>query len=251
MAIKKNKYFCRFNLKEIQLSDGRDISEIELLRTGTFSHPQAPNGRFDITKKDLAQMVINYDKNVRRLKGGEIAVDYSHDAGGVASGWIRAIELREDGNQLWITVDWTPKGLQSIQDKEFRFISADIDFEYQDNETEIMHGPVLLGAGLTNRPHIKDMEIILNEHINPNKGAGMTPEEMLKKIGELEAQVNALKAQLTAGEHDREKLESTLSESKKSVEKLKTDAEENKTKLAEVEAEKLKVKKEAKFSELV
>ena len=59
-------------------------------------------------------------------------------------------------------VDWTPNGEKILAEKEFRYLSAEFDVDYTDNETpDISHGTVLLGAGLTNRPVIKRMDAVI------------------------------------------------------------------------------------------
>ncbi len=134
------------------------IKVVQLLRTGRFSHGMY--GNFDITNDTLRSLKRNFDTNVRRVK---LAVDYFHDAYEEAAGWITNLELRNSDNELWITVDWTQKAQDMILAKEVRYISADLDFEYEDSETRVQYGATLLGAGLTNRPHIKDMKALLSE----------------------------------------------------------------------------------------
>ena len=60
------------------LSEGIDragIKRVQLLRTGRFSHPKAPDGAFEITLAALENMANNFKNNVRRLDKNEIAVD--------------------------------------------------------------------------------------------------------------------------------------------------------------------------------
>lgn len=149
---------------EIKLNDydqayPMGVEQVQLLRVGEFNH--ALYGKFSITKDTLKKLHENFIKKVRRI---DLAVDYFHETDKVAAGWIREVELREDDNELWIHVDWTKSGKRRLEEKELRYISADFDFSYTDSETGINYGPTLLGAGLTNRPHVKDMKpIILKE----------------------------------------------------------------------------------------
>jgi phage I-like protein len=141
----------------ITLAEGNVVSEkVQLFRTGTFYHSEY--GKFDITADMLKQMSENFTKNVR---GVDIAIDYKHDSEDVAAGWIRSVQLASDGTELWAEVDWTPKGNKVLSDKEFRYLSPEFMFDYQDNESLQKFGPTLLGAGLTNRPTIKKMDPVV------------------------------------------------------------------------------------------
>jgi len=147
----------RVELQEINATP-ETIKTVQLLRTGRFSH--GSYGNFDITTDTLLSLKRNFDTNIRRVK---LAVDYFHDAYEEAAGWITEVNLLNANNELWIKVEWTPKAEEMILAKEVRYISADLDFEYEDSETRKQYGATLLGAGLTNRPHIKDMKAILSD----------------------------------------------------------------------------------------
>lgn len=147
--------------------------DIQLLRVGTFFHE---GKAIEVTKKDLMRMIVNFDENVR---GIDLMLDFSHDSHKEAAAWFESIYLSEDGQELWGKVEWTEGGSESVRKKEYRYISADFNFTYIDNETLKDHGPTLLGAGLTNRPVVKKMTpTILSENNNFNKDNGMTPEEI-------------------------------------------------------------------------
>ena len=137
-------------------STGERIRSMQILRTGAFSDPRY--GRFEITKAMLADMVKNFSEGVR---GVIPALDYKHESDDVAAGWFKTLFLKDDGEALWADIEMTPKGEKILGDKEFGYVSADFDTEYQDNETLKKFGCVLLGAGLTNRPVIKRMESVI------------------------------------------------------------------------------------------
>lgn len=138
------------------LGDEERLRSMQILRTGEFSDPRY--GRFEITSTMLAQMVKNFSEGVR---GVIPALDYKHESDDVAAGWFKKLWLADDGNELWADIEMTPKGEKILGDKEFGYVSADFDTEYQDNETLQKFGCVLLGAGLTNRPVIKRMESVI------------------------------------------------------------------------------------------
>ena len=171
----QRKYGFQFNEfnTQVNLEDGMPettvtgIEQVQLLRIGKFDH--AFFGEFEISPDTLRSLKKNFDGNARRIK---LAVDYYHESDKDAAGWIEEVELRpltlaqgsvvEEG-ELWIHVNWTKNGKKKLQEKELRYISADLDFKYADSETKEQFGPTLLGAGLTNRPHIKAMKILLSE----------------------------------------------------------------------------------------
>ncbi len=207
--------------------------EVQLLRTGTYNHDVY--GKFVVDKKTLSDMIENWKANVR---GVDLAIDYSHENEKIAAGWIADLILTNDGTELWAKVDWTPKGKQVLVEKEFRYLSPEFNLEYEDKELGQTFGATLLGAGLTNRPFIKrmaptvelteltegeleDMKTLqeaITEIANLTKKLsemevekkkleegqkamdGMSPEQMMAKIKELEALVAQLKGEKEASE---------------------------------------------------
>lgn len=151
--------------------------DIQLFRTGTFYHTEY--GKFDITPEILKSMETNFKNKVR---GVDLAIDYKHDSDDVAAGWIKDVYLDPTGNELWAKVDWTPTGAKVLSEKEFRYISPEFMFDYQDNETLKKFGPVLLGAGLTNRPTIKKMEPVVLSEKQPKIMEGIKYMDDISKV---------------------------------------------------------------------
>ena len=135
----------------------KEIGVVQLLRTGNFDYA---GRKLAITAGMLREMKLNFDSDVRR---GKLAVDYFHESGGKAAGWITGIELRDNDQSLWIKVDWTENAKTMILGKELKYLSAEFSMGYKDNETGKKHGVVLFGAGLTNRPFVRDMKALLSE----------------------------------------------------------------------------------------
>jgi len=170
--------------------DPDNVNKVQLLRTGKFDHHFF--GKFSITKKVLKDVIKNFHSN---SVGVKINLDYGHQSLDEAAGWIVDMELRDDGNQLWLHMDWTPKGRQKILDREYKYTSADIDLDYLNPETGKEQGATLFGGGLTNRPFIKGMSEIkrdkeMADHekkdLSTNKkGNTMELQEMLDGIKNL------------------------------------------------------------------
>ena len=130
-----------------------------------------------------------------------------------------------------------------------RYISADFDFNYVDSESKISFGPTLLGAGFTNRPHIKEMQpiilseneieklkIILTDHDNKNKSIikenemdfeqimevlkGLSPDEKAQALEMLKAEMPEIETQELEEDvenEDQNKMEKQLSDQAKTI----------------------------------
>lgn len=222
-----------FKTKAFAIQFGESVSapkEVQLLRTGSFSHDTY--GTFEITSQTLADMVRNFQSKVR---GVDLAIDYSHESDKHAAGWINDLFLKEDGTELWAKVTWTPEGQKRLEGKEYRYLSADFNFKYTDSESKKDFGPTLFGAGLTNRPFIKSMapavelteikggttmtleeaKVEIKKLAEENAAMkdekkkfedmmnGMSPEEIKAKIAELQSQLEAANSKLQAMEGDK------------------------------------------------
>jgi phage I-like protein len=266
----------RVSLHTIQLSEqeGKAPPDVQILRTGTFSDPRY--GTLSITPEMLRLMCENHQANVR---GIDISIDYKHEAEDIAAAWFKSVYLSKDGTELWAKVEWTPRGRGVVEEKEFRYLSAEFTTNYQDNESLKKFGPTLLGAGLTNRPVIKGMKpvIELSELTNEGKDKmneleklkdenkklseqvsgleaekkklmdgmnGMTPEQMMAKIGELEATIAKMKS-------DAEMAEKKAAEQKMLAEKrAQFDALLSEGKAVEAQREPFMAGDMIKFAEL-
>ncbi len=227
----------RSHATEIQLQeDGRPPEWIQLLRTGKWQHPSY--GPLVVTLDTLQAFKKNFDE---RVLGIDINVDYAHNSDKEAACWIRELAIHDDG-KLFARVDWTKAGAAKVAEKEYRYTSADFDFDYRDPETGKKFGPVLKGAGLTNRPFVKGMAPTINlsefteekemnelekalaqvktlseenSALKANQQklddalAGKSPEELVAKIQELEAKIAELTGKVSAGEKEKALAEKT------------------------------------------
>lgn len=136
---------------DVELAEGQQRSWVTVTRTGSFTDPRY--GRFEITPKMLAEMVRNFDANVVGL---DIFLDINHEPGKGAA--AKVLALKVDGGRLRAHVEWTPYGADGVRNKGYRYLSAEFNEDWQDNEAGKAHGCVLLGAGLTIRPVIKRLD---------------------------------------------------------------------------------------------
>lgn len=220
-------------------------ADVQIMRVGTFFSDE--NGKLNITTDMLQNMVKNFTDRVR---GVDLAIDYKHDADDVAAGWIKQLYLLNDNKELWATVDWTPKGNKILADKEFRYLSADFHLDFQHNESKKKHGPTLFGAGLTNRPFIKEMDPVIE--LSETKGIKM--EEKDQMIADLQSQIEALKKQISddAAKDVAEEPKPELASAEPAKPELADVAKENedlKLKVAAYEASAKKLEEEKKLAE--
>lgn len=157
----------------MELSSGAEESKpIQILRYGEWDHPHYGKIKFD--KKYMETVCKNFDAEVI---GGEIPFNFDHN-GGPAPGWVKG--LVHKGSKLYAIPEWTPLGLEAIQQGLYKYISCELRDNHLNCETGEEYGPTLSGVALTNYPFVKNMEpISLSEVILDN-------EKSLAKITNLE-----------------------------------------------------------------
>lgn len=191
-AIKLKSYFAPPKLVAVQLADGTAhqtviAQKVELIRCGTVF--DARYGKLEITAAMLKSFVVNFNEKIRKI---DLAVDYKHDSDSIAAGWIKNIYFDDNSGALYAEIDWTSNGKRVLVDKEFRYISAEFNLDYQDNQSLKKFGPTLLGAGLTNRPVIKGMEPIVPLSEGDSGMQVMSAEDMTKALMAMQAAVEKL-----------------------------------------------------------
>jgi phage I-like protein len=194
----------------ITLSENQDEmtpQKCQLMKTGVFGYFEP--GDMVVSSEMFLSFVDNFNRKVR---GTDLAIDYAHDSFKEAAGWIKGLSASDDRSELWADIEWTPKGKESIKNKEYRYLSAEFVYEYED-ENGVKCGATLFGAGLTNRPFLKNMKPVstLSEEQRIKKM------DLEKKLSELESKQSKLEAALAEKEAEIVK----LNEEKKQAEKDK------------------------------
>lgn len=148
--------------KEVQRAGPRR-SWIQLAKTGTFHSNRY--GKFSITKTDLSQMLRNFNE-ITPKPPTELPIDYDHlsmdpkkPGDGIAAGWMKKLELREDGEELWAEVEWTEPGAERIEKGEYRFISPSFVKDHTHKDGRKI-GTTLLAAAITNHPFLEGMSAL-------------------------------------------------------------------------------------------
>jgi len=179
--------------------------EIQLLRIGTFNDSF---GEITIDINDLESMVKNFDDKVRRV---DIAMDIGHDTQGEAIAWLKRLYI-VNNSELWSSVEYTPNGKRLIDERSFRYVSAEFAFEYTDNETGATFGPTIFGCAATNRPFVKDMQVLKYKEINMPAPVKDTTDvtKILTDMDAMKVQMTEMSTKLTEQETKSKKLSDDL-----------------------------------------
>ena len=142
----------------VALAAGAKQTWVTLTRTGRFYDPRY--GHFEITPAMLDSMVRNFEG---RVLGQDVFIDVAHKPSDGAAG--RVVRLAVENGRLRALVEWTDFGIEAIRARGFTYLSAEYHEDWRDNEQGNPHGCTLLGAGLTVRPVIKNLDRVeLAEH---------------------------------------------------------------------------------------
>lgn len=150
------------DISDIQLEEkeGKKTSWIEIFREGSWSHPK--HGIILGTKKLFNDFIDNF-KN--KVLGREVAIDKTHDPSEGATGWIKEMKIKED--KLLALIEWTPWGIELIEQKGFKYFSPEYRDSYIDKESGKEYKNVLFGGGITNRPFLTNLApIVLSEDMD-------------------------------------------------------------------------------------
>ena len=155
------QYFV-LNVSEM---DGKAPNEIQILPLG--NHTDGRGLKFHVGPDQIQSILSNFKKRTN-----DLVIDYEHQTtqpGAIApaSGWIKSLEDRgEDG--LWASVEWTERGKQFIESKEYRYLSP-VLFARKRNDEGMILPERLHSAALTNDPAIDGMVPLINNGLNPNQ----------------------------------------------------------------------------------
>lgn len=138
-------------LKNLSLDGDKPTTWETLTRTGTFHDKRY--GEFEITRPMLLEMVSNFEKGTY---GQEVFIDVGHEPGKGSA--AKVLKLAVEGNKLRALLEWTPYGVDAVKRLGMRYFSLEYHDNWQDNEKRVRHGAVMLGAGLTIRPVIKNLD---------------------------------------------------------------------------------------------
>ena len=198
-------YYYLTDISDIQLEEkeGKKSSWIEVFREGEWNHPKW--GIIKGTKKLFNDFISNWKSNVL---GREIALDKTHNPEEGATGWIK--DMKIVGDRLKALVEWTPWGIELIEQKGFKYFSPEYRDSYTDKESGKEHKNVLFGGALTNRPFLTDLApIVLSEDLE---------NQCFKTVNTNELKENFWIALQEYADHDEEKIRNIMDTMKSHME---------------------------------
>lgn len=148
------------SMETVKLSDD-NTSWVHALPLGSYKHPVY--GVIDISVERARNFAESVKKKVR---GIDPSINYNHNGGEEAAGWVKDAEVRANG--VWLFVDWVKDAAEKIKDKKFRYFSAEFDNQWEDPEGN-KYTDVIMGGALTNRPFMKNLvPVNLSESVIDN-----------------------------------------------------------------------------------
>ena len=146
---------------------------IMLARTGRWmGHPTMPEV---VDEAHLLSAQAHFQRHYA-ANGADLVVDYHHasiaapSAEAPAAGWVKQMELRNGGTELWGRVMWTSRAAGAIARSEYRYVSPVFRFNHPDRlsgETVPLH---IHSVALTNTPFLTELQS-LNSNSPLPKGA--------------------------------------------------------------------------------
>ena len=176
------KYRIASSLESIKFSDEL-TAEIELFKEGSWKHPSAPSGWFNVTKDRITNFINNFN---RKICGPELPLEFSHSPNSEKTpGFITKLyEKIDDGiSSLWATLKLADRNVaQRIKNGALKWISPTVVSDYEDTASG-QRFEVIRSATLTNYPHIKNLHpIVVNfEEVLNKEGISMDSHEIRKQ----------------------------------------------------------------------
>lgn len=137
---------------------------IRILTVGAWKgHPY---GEFEVRPEDIASVVETW-----RAGGRDVVIDYHHqslftqytEVKAKAAGWIRELEARADGAELWARCDWTQTADNEIRGGEYRYVSPVLEFDAPDKVSGRAVPCRLHSLALTNTPFFDQLGAVAAE----------------------------------------------------------------------------------------
>lgn len=161
--------------------EGNEAPEIiQIIPLGSWT--DHPSGKFKVTQADVVKIIENFT-----TEENDCVIDYEHQtlngSEAPAAGWItELINKGEEG--LYAKVEWTKRGEEYIENKEYKYLSPVLLSSHQDEE-DWNRPHVLHSAALTNKPFIDGMKAIVNKNYNfgIEEEEEMDKKELIKVLG--------------------------------------------------------------------
>jgi hypothetical protein len=181
----------------------------QALRVGKWDYPGLDGGLV-VTPELLTEFKTSFDLHA---KGPEVPLNLEHDDA-KPCGWVRGLELSDDGQTLYALFDVTePDVREKVKNGTYRYVSSELDLSWNDPEGHFRGRPVFDGLALTTRPYIKRMEpvqtIDLTEGVTFEASAEKEEDvERTATLSEMEVRLSEMQAKLAAKDRELAKYRS-------------------------------------------
>lgn len=163
------------------LLDAGTVPEwVQVMPLGEFAGRDG-RGPWRVSSEDAQAIVA---ATLARAAGADLPIDYDHQTdlaavagvGGTAraSGWMKEFQVRDDG--IWARVEWTQRGAQALEEREYRYISPVF---HHTKDGKVIR---ILRAGLTNDPNLQ-LAALASATDNPEEPMDKVLEALLKALG--------------------------------------------------------------------
>lgn len=147
--------FADFEPEAGKVYAAKDTVEMQIMRTGKWSHPLY--GEVVVSETTIDQMIQNFNT---RARGIDICVDENHEPDHKALAWYR--ELKKVGkDSLFAVLELTAKGAELLNEGAYRYFSPEFITKKVDEESGETIFNLLTGGAFTNRPFFKDMQPLM------------------------------------------------------------------------------------------
>jgi len=207
------------NVKIVLVDNGLPVAVNE--EKTKFIYNLLPVGRFydkrygevNVSSEKIKKMADNFGK----FPSYEVPVKLGHNDGAKSPGKVIAAEAKDSGLEITMLVD--AETAKAIDEKQYRYMSAEFDENYINKETGEKVGAVLLGAALVNQP--------ANPYMQPLKLADTTfnidfegGNEDMTEVENLRLDLSDAKAQLKGVQEEADAKDKMLEEQAKKIEQL-------------------------------
>lgn len=152
-------------------------SEVQLIPYGRH---KTSKGDFVLDEDGASSIIADFDS-----RQNDMVLDYEHQtligSEAPAAGWIKSI-INKGSEGIWAVVQWTPRAIAYLRNREYRYISP--VFLKRASDNKVIR---IINAALTNQPAIDGMVPVANKWTrdeNP-EAEEKRKEECMEKLFEL------------------------------------------------------------------
>lgn len=195
LATHRRALLSQITPKLLEEANARNELWVNIVNLGEYEHPEY--GMIAFTEDHFRQWKSNLERGVMggHCEDGSpcVATDYGHAMDESvppemqkASGYIKDLKLED--NRVYALIEFTPKAIEGIKNKEWSWFSVSVADSLTDQRTGEDVGSVLMGGALTNRPFVPELEPIRLSDLRPSRIG-----QLQRELAAQEAEIQRLK----------------------------------------------------------